>query len=136
MKRATREWVKKAETDYRAAVELGRKKPPMHDMVCFHCQQCAEKYLKALLEELSLAVAKTHDLVLLLATLIPHHPSLRLLRRGLKFLNEFAVDPRYPGRNPTKRKAVAAIRWAGRVRAETRSLLGLRPPRPGRKKSP
>jgi HEPN domain-containing protein len=105
----------------------------MHETVCFHCQQCAEKYLKALLEELSLAVAKTHDLVQLLAALLPHHPSLGPLRRGLKLLTGFAVDPRYPGLNPTKRKAVAALRWADRVRTHARSILKLRPPR--RKKS-
>jgi HEPN domain-containing protein len=39
MKRTTRAWVR-------------------HDGVCFHCQQCAEKYLKGLLEEHGHAVPK------------------------------------------------------------------------------
>jgi HEPN domain-containing protein len=125
--------VKKAETDHRVAVELARKKPPMHDAVCFHCQQCAEKYLKALLEELALAVPKTHDLEDLHRFLLPHRPTLRSLRRGLKFLTDFAVDIRYPGEDATKRQAEAALRWEGRVRTEARSLLKIRPPR--RKKS-
>jgi hypothetical protein len=44
----------------------------------------------------------------------------------MRFLTRFAVGPRYPGDNVTKRQAKAALRWAGRVRAAARSLLGLR----------
>src|SRR5438105_13297296 len=61
MKKTTREWVKKAEQDYVLAKQGSRSKVPVHDGVCFHCQQCAEKYLKGLMEELGLAVPKTHD---------------------------------------------------------------------------
>ncbi len=131
MKKATREWVNKAEADFRGARSLARQKPPLHDLVCFHCQQCAEKYLKALLEELALSIAKTHDLDKLLTVLQSHHPRLVALRRGLRFLTDFAVDNRYPGNNATSREAVAALRWAGKVRAAARTLLGLplQPPR-------
>ena len=125
MKKTTREWVKKAEQDYVLAKQGSRSKVPVHDGVCFHCQQCAEKYLKALMEELGLAVPKTHDLDLLLAALMPHHPTLRSLRRGLLFLSDFAVDTRYPGSNASKRQAVAALRWAERVRTPARALLGM-----------
>jgi HEPN domain-containing protein len=125
MKRTSREWARKAEADYRGARNLARKKPPLHDLVCFHCQQCAEKYLKALLEELGIAVAKTHDLDKLLTHLRSHHPTLSSLRRGLRFLTEFAVDTRYPGNNASKRQAHAALRWAVRVRTAARAVLGL-----------
>ena len=101
----------------------------LHDAVCFHCQQCAEKYLKGLLVELGLAVPKTHDLVRLLTVLLLHFPSLRPLRRGLQFLTNFAVVTRYPGGKAEKRQAVAALRWAERVRTAVRTLLGIRPPR-------
>ena len=50
MKRMTREWIRKAEDDFRAAGVLAAGSEPFHDQVCFHCQQSAEKYLKALLE--------------------------------------------------------------------------------------
>ena len=69
MQKTTRDWVKKAEEDYVLARQGRRSKVPVHDGVCFHCQQCAEKYLKGLMEELGLSVPKTHDLDLLLATL-------------------------------------------------------------------
>ena len=114
------------------AKQGSRSKIPVHDGVCFHCQQCAEKYLKGLMEELGLPVPKTHDLDLLLTALVPHHPTLRSLRRGLLFLSDFAVDTRYPGKNASKRQAVAALRWAGRVRTPARALLGIQE-RPRRK---
>ncbi len=78
------------------------------------------------MEELGLLVPKTHFLDGLLSALRPHHPTLRSLRRGLLFLTVFAVDTRYPGNNATKRQAVAALRWAGRVRTMARALLGIR----------
>ena len=98
---------------------------PVHDGVCFHCQHCVEKYLKALLAELGVSVPKTHDLDHRLTSLRPHYPSLRSLRRGLLFLNDYAVETRYPSNWTTKRQAYAALRWVDRVRAAARSILGL-----------
>ena len=118
------------------ATALSRLVPPVHDGVSFHCQQCAEKYLKALLEELGLPVAKTHDLDHLLTTLLAHHAQLRALRRGLLFLSDFAVDTRYPSNWTNKRQAVAALRWAARVRTVARSLLRVVPRPRKRGKSP
>jgi HEPN domain-containing protein len=101
----------------------------MHDLVCFLCQQAAEKYLKAILNEDGLTVPRTHNLEDVLSLLLPSHSQLEAYRRGLKFLIQFAVDPRYPGFRANKRQAAAALRWVGEVRAACRSLLGLRPPR-------
>jgi HEPN domain-containing protein len=88
-----------------------------------------------LLNELGLTVPRTHVLKDLLALLRPHHPSLSPFRRGLTFLTRFAVDTRYPGDNATKRQAAAALRWAERVRAACRALLGVPQARPRRRKS-
>src|SRR6266446_7850476 len=82
MKKLTREWVRKAESDYRGASQLARSRPPVHDLICFCSQQCAEKYFKALVEEQGLAVPRTHDLQDLLELLLPSHPKLATLRRG------------------------------------------------------
>jgi HEPN domain-containing protein len=126
MKKLTKEWLQKAESDYRAAAKLERGRGHFHDEVSFHCQQAAEKFLKALLEELGLTVPRTHLLTNLLNLLLPHYPSLRSLRRGLKFLTRFAIGPRYPGYSASKRQAQAALRWAGQVRDAVRPLLGIR----------
>ena len=37
--------------EMRGATSLGQNKPPLNDLNCFHCQQSAENYLKALLQE-------------------------------------------------------------------------------------
>ena len=47
MKPLTREWVKKAEGDFvTASREFRSRSSPNFDAVCFHAQQCAEKYMK------------------------------------------------------------------------------------------
>jgi hypothetical protein len=79
------------------------------------------------MEEQSLTVPKTHNLLDLLTALRPHHSSLGRLSRGLDFLTNFAVGTRYPDDNATRRQAAAALRWAGRVRTEVQSILGIQP---------
>jgi len=42
-----KEWIYKAEEDFEAAILLARKKrKSVPDVVCFHAQQCIEKYLR------------------------------------------------------------------------------------------
>lgn len=132
MKRATREWVRKAEADYRLAEAIARGSEPFHDQLCFHCQQSAEKYLKALMEELGQSVPKLHDLDRLATQLQPFHPTLSVLRHGFLMLTDFAVDTRYPGNSTTKRQTLSALRWAARIRDTCRLLLGMRPRRPAK----
>jgi len=53
MKVETIEWIGKAEGDIRTSQrEFSVNEHPNYDAVCFHAQQCAEKYLKAQLEAL------------------------------------------------------------------------------------
>src|SRR5262249_30535945 len=127
MQDATRRWAHKAESDVTTARQLAAARPRQNDQICFHCQQAAEKYLKALLQELGLALPRTHDLEELLDLLLPHDGTLRGLRRGASFLTQFAVDFRYPGEDATKRQVEAALRWARRTRQEVRTRLGLKP---------
>ena len=96
-------------------------------MFCFHCQQSAEKYLKALLIEQGIPFPKTHRLEDLLLLLLPHDASLKRLRRPLVTLTRYAVDYRYPGESATKREATAALRQATKVREKIRGRLGLPP---------
>jgi HEPN domain-containing protein len=121
----TREWIRKAEDDFRAAETLAAAGGGLHDQIAFHCQQAAEKYEKALLEELERSIPKTHDLEDLLALLLPDYSSLGRYRRGLRFLTGFAVDPRYPLFHASKRQAASALRWVSEVRKACRDLLGL-----------
>jgi len=56
-----REWSAKADNDLKTAahtLKLGRDCPT--DTVCFHSQQCVEKYLKAFLVLVEIPFPKTH----------------------------------------------------------------------------
>jgi HEPN domain-containing protein len=56
MKPLTAEWISKAENDFATALRESRvRKNVNYDAVCFHAQQCAEKYLKARLQEAGIA---------------------------------------------------------------------------------
>jgi HEPN domain-containing protein len=75
MKSSTREWVAKAEEDFAVACTLTRpRKKPLWAPVCFHAQQCVEKYLKARLNEASVQFHKTHDLEQLLVQALVVEP--------------------------------------------------------------
>jgi HEPN domain-containing protein len=120
--------VRKAEDDHHAAIILAEEPDPLHDQVCFSCQQSAEKYLKALLQEAGLSIPKIHDCNRLLGLLPAKYSSLLRYRRGLILLSRYAVTARYPGANASKRQAASALRWAGKVRLVWRDLLGLETP--------
>jgi HEPN domain-containing protein len=127
MTAATAEWVDKAEGDLNTAQrELRARKHPNYDAACFHAQQCAEKYLKARLQESSVGFAKTHDLIRLLDLLLPSLPSLGLLRPRLTGLNIYAVEIRYPGNSANKARAKQALADCSEVRKAVRLALRLR----------
>jgi len=126
MRRLTAEWVQKAEADHEVANMIAGKSRGVHDVVCYHCQQSAEKYLKAVLQERNVPFPRTHNLLSLLALLPPtDYVRRRRLRRGLIFLERYAVDVRYPGIRAIKRQATTALRWAKRTRDRCRILPGI-----------
>ena len=66
-----RQWVQKAENDLKNAahtLKLGKACPT--DTVCFHAQQCVEKYVKALLVLHGIEFSRIHHISALLA-LVP-----------------------------------------------------------------
>jgi HEPN domain-containing protein len=127
MKPLTSEWIEKAEGDFATAGrEIRVRNTPNFDAVCFHAQQCAEKYLKALLQEANLPFGKTHHLTALLDILVAAIPSLELLRPQLQSLNAYSVSIRYPGESADKTAAKEALSLSTAIRAEARKTLRLR----------
>src|SRR6266446_5666297 len=125
MKASTREWAAKAEEDFSVALTLARpRKKPLWAPLCFHAQQCVEKYLKARLNEASFVFHKTHDLEQLLNQALPVEPMWAAFRPALKRLSDAAVLPRYPGGVFTKAEARRALKTYKAFRKEAR--LGLR----------
>jgi len=122
----TVEWVAKAEGDRATAERELRATTDLNlDAVCFHSQQCAEKYFKARLQEARIYVPKTHDLTALLDLLLPIEPTWKRLRPELQRLTTLAVVYKYPGIFANKRTAREALALCKRVRLVCRKSLGL-----------
>lgn len=117
-----KEWLKKAEEDLAGALHLQRRrKQPLPDLVCFHCQQAAEKFLKAFLIYKEVSFAKTHDLLALLEPCAKHQPELELHRESFEVLNPYSVQFRYPGEEATVEEARLAIKTIQKIAALMRS---------------
>ncbi|MFH0793123.1 MAG: HEPN domain-containing protein, partial [bacterium] len=93
--------------------------------VTFHSQQCAEKYLKALLQREDITPPRTHDLPTLLDALAATHPDLESYRPHCAFLAPFAIQSRYPGEEATAEDAREAIVRLEPLREAIRKSLGL-----------
>jgi len=126
MKPLTSEWVEKAEGDFATAErELNAENRPNYDAVCFHAQQCAEKYLKALPQEADIPFRKTHDLSDLLSSALAIDSSWESLRADLNSLSAFAVEYRYPGESADIDEAREALERCRKVRQLMRMSLDL-----------
>jgi HEPN domain-containing protein len=106
MNALTREWIEKAEGDFATAGrEIRARRQPNYDAACFHAQQAAEKYLKALLQESGAPIPRTHNLLDLLEQCLPYDETLELYRDLLVVLDRYAVLYRYPGESADKEEA-------------------------------
>jgi len=118
-----RQWLAKAETDLAAAEILWEAAPADHYPCAFHCQQAAEKYLKAHLVCHQVEFRKTHDLEYLLALAVQVEPGIEAALISSTWLTPFGVVFRYPGEYPevdwtTAQKALAEARYVRKVITE------------------
>ena len=116
--------VTKAENDLKTAahtLKLGEDCPT--DTVCFHAQQCVEKYLKAMLVLEGIDFPKTHNLKSLMG-LLPDRACPSLSAEEQQRLTDYATGARYPGWGEISladaRRALAVAR---RIRKEVRRFL-------------
>jgi HEPN domain-containing protein len=124
MRPLTAEWVAKAEEDFDLAQREKTNSPrPALDAVCFHAQQSAEKYIKAVLQERDIPFSRSHDLVVLALLIDPPVASFQAMQRDLTVLSQLAVATRYPGYAASAQVADDALRCAEKVRGICRSLL-------------
>src|SRR2546425_9869484 len=125
MKQRTREWISKAEGDWAIAQREVRAADPVWDGICFLAQQCAEKYIKAFLEEQTIVLQKTHDLVGLVDLSSGLLPELDPLRPQLAHLSTVGIAARYPGVQADQQAADEALKTAEEVRTIVRAKFGL-----------
>jgi HEPN domain-containing protein len=90
------EWIKKADLDLKAAVRLSAE-GEFRDVVGFHAQQAAEKYLKALLTRHQIEFPKTHVIRRLLILLERADPLMAAALDDANWLSPFGAEIRYPG---------------------------------------
>ncbi len=123
--RVVRQWIDKAENDLRNAEHtLTMEEGCPFDTVCFHAQQCVEKYLKAQLTYLSIDFPKIHDVGELIRLLPPHlQPAISVADQ--ERLTDYVVEARYPGdwEPITRAEAEEMVTLARKVRQAVRSQL-------------
>ena len=95
-----RQWIAKAEVNYRTAERLVRDDEPIRESIAFHCQQAAEKYLKAFLVWRHVEFPKTHSIGRLLDLVSGVAPDLATALADAISLTPFGVEIRYPGDFP------------------------------------
>jgi len=124
-------WFRLADADLRAAELLLRtsESPPLYHLVCFHCQQAAEKALKGLLVSKDLKTPRTHDLEGLVRRIATTQPAIVEVLETATRLSDFAVAPRYADEigEPGEAEARQCLDDARAVLACVRRL---RPPSP------
>ena len=125
----TLEWMEKAEKDYAAVKWLQQAPIPDYDIICFHIQQCIEKYLKTWLQEANILIPRSHDLKELLALIIPTVPMRQTWEPDFSEVSKYAVATRYPGDSATADNAGHAMHICDQVRHAIREQLKL-PPMP------
>jgi HEPN domain-containing protein len=85
------------------------------DVVVYHCQQSAEKALKAYLTYQDVVFQKTHDLDVLLNLCLPFNSRFGELREMARTLTPYAVEFRYPGSAIEPEREEAALGMAESV---------------------
>lgn len=126
-KKVVKEWFEKGEEDFQfacKAIELGN----FFAQICFHFQQSAEKYLKALIIAYDLEFRAVHNLLELLRICKQKVPEIGELEEPCRYLNPFYIDTRYPVHWPShynKETALTAKRHAEKIRDWIKTHLHL-----------
>lgn len=113
-----RQWLAKAEQDMKAGEALLAAELPFLYPACFHAQQAAEKYLKALLTWRQVEFPKTHAIEQLLHLVKEADADTASSLRDAIVLTPYGVDIRYPGDQPepSLEEAREAVELARKVR--------------------
>jgi HEPN domain-containing protein len=91
------EWIQYAQEDYDCAVSIAKTGNPYAPRIaCNHCQQSAEKILKAYTIAKEGTRVKRHDLVMLLKQCGRHSPDFSELDTACSRLDLYITESRYP----------------------------------------
>jgi HEPN domain-containing protein len=91
------QWLDKGKDELRSAEYLSTMHNPTPDeVICYLCQQSAEKYLKGFMFSHDIEPDKTHDLKDLLEICQKYNAGFSALSSMAYILTRYAVLPRYP----------------------------------------
>lgn len=90
------DWIRIAEMDYESAVFLQGMYPKPLEIICYHCQQSAEKFLKAFLIFHKQVPPKIHDLGILNQECCRFDETFLTIQTECVRLTNYAVNIRYP----------------------------------------
>jgi HEPN domain-containing protein len=94
--RELKQWFSVAEDDLKSAEYLATMRYPRPEgIICFHCQQSAEKYLKGFLFQNNVEFPKVHDLIKLLELCEGVDAQFSTILSKCNTLNRYSVIPRY-----------------------------------------
>ena len=95
------EWLRFANMDLDTAKHLfATMYPKPYEIICYHCQQSSEKFLKALLVLSQKEVMKIHDLIVLAKNLNSSYNPTNDILRCCAILTPYGVRIRYPQEMP------------------------------------
>ena len=93
-----KEWLRRAKSNLeRAKIGKNKIEDILYEDLCFDCQQCVEKSLKALLIFYDISFPRTHSINLLLSLLENQIKNIPIHITDNVILNDYAVETRYPG---------------------------------------
>jgi len=124
---SAKKWILKAENDLKIAKDKITMENPATDAICFHAQQCAEKYLKAYLIFNNKEVRKTHDIAERISLCSEVDPEFSKINQiDIVSLTDYAVEVRYAEDFyfPSVEEAKHAIELAEKVKNFVLKSLG------------
>lgn len=119
MIKLVKNWIKRAENDLKTAKDEINTDEPATDTVCFHAQQCIEKYLKAYLTFHQKHFRKTHNIAKLIELCKEISTDFNTLYQlDADKLTDYAVEVRYGEEFyfPTVEEAKKAVEIAEKVK--------------------
>ena len=122
-------WLKYAQDDLQSAEAL--MKAEIHNMVCFHSQQVAEKVFKALIASYDQGIPRTHNLLRLYKICEDLYDKMPAIDdEWLFFLNDIYIESRYPADfgilpdgEPDRNDAVKALNYAKSIERMIRPII-------------
>jgi HEPN domain-containing protein len=119
---STRAWLAKADSDLRTAGILSKDELAPLDTAIYHCQQAAEKAVKAFLHHRGAAVQKTHHITRLIETAALLESAFSGFADDADLLSPLATAFRYPDESdwnaplqPTEEEFNEALAAARRI---------------------